>query len=91
MSSVTLYSKIINIISTEITTATIHDKGSTKCSERKTRNLQGKDAWNGAHCVKKDIIGLEASRAIIASVCDSTGKPIRQRPEKSQNWLHFSA
>ena len=26
--------------------------------------------------VKKDIIGLEASRAIIASVCYSTGRPI---------------
>ena len=37
----------------------------------------------------KDIIGLEASHAIIASVCDSTGKPIGKRPEKNQNWLHF--
>ena len=35
MSSVTLYSIIINIISTEMTTTTIHDKGSTKCSEGK--------------------------------------------------------
>ena len=35
MSSVTLYSIIINIISIKMTTTTIHDKGSTKCSEGK--------------------------------------------------------
>ena len=35
LSLVTLYSIIINIISTEMTTTTNHDKGSTKCVEGK--------------------------------------------------------
>ena len=34
-----------------------------------------------AHCVEKDIIDLDTSRANIASVCDLTENPIAQGPE----------
>ena len=64
LSLVTLYSIIINIISTEMTTTTNHDKGSTKCVEGKNiHNLKSA----GKICLKRRALckeGYHWSRGI---------------------------
>ena len=76
-----------------MTTEFIHGKPYIKCSEKNKLpylEIRGEiGCWQLAHCVKKDVIGLERSGANLVSHCDWTENPIGQGTEMTNSGFSF--